>query len=120
MVALLENGRGVIYVQSRRLPGGTEVNHEHPQDSRCPGEASNRAPSACQLLSPHTVEEHRTTCGCSHNPVIWSAGCQVAAGAVHYDARCVNSAASVDSGDALLRIWIIVKYCVGTATAYKR
>ena len=29
---------GLIYVQSRHLPGGTEVNHEHPEDSRCPGE----------------------------------------------------------------------------------
>lgn len=33
--------RDFIYVQSSYLPGGTEVNHEHPTDSRSLGEDSD-------------------------------------------------------------------------------
>lgn len=52
MVELLENDRGLICVQSRYLPEGTEVNREHPQDSRCPGEIRT-------VHSPHASHYRR-------------------------------------------------------------
>jgi hypothetical protein len=38
-----------VEVLSRHFPGETEVNHEISQDSRCPGQDSNRAPSEYKL-----------------------------------------------------------------------